>query len=217
MRSAGSVVVSGLRRRLAERRRTLGQALPHRPHAGLVPHERRAGPRLARRVVGLVGQVGMQHQRLARVGEEAVVAGVEIALRRQALGEQDGMRVQLDVEILDRRPALLLADRRAVDQLAGADQLAVDEDRVIRRDQQIAVRHVVGERAALDADRRHRLRPRMRGQVDAPPADPLDRLRAQFAAGQREDDVALQSGSRPSARRWRSGCACRRRSRACRW
>ena len=89
-------------------------------------------------------------------------------------------------------PALLLADRGAVDQLAGADQLAVDEDRVVRRDQQIGVRHVVGERAALDADRRHRLRPRMRGQVDPPPADPLHRLRAQFVARQREDDVALQ-------------------------
>ena len=137
---------------LAERGGTLREALPDRADGGLVPDERRAGARLARRVVGLVGEVGMQHQRLARVGEEAVVAGVEVALRRQALGEQDGVGVELDVEILDRGPGLLLVDGRAVDELAGADQLAIDEDGVIRRDQQIGVRHVVGEGAAPDAD-----------------------------------------------------------------
>ena len=88
------------------------------------------------------------------------------------------MGVQLDVEILDRGPAVLLVDGRAVDQLAGADQPAVDEDRVVRRDQQIGVRHGLGERAAPDADRRHGLRVRMRGQVDAAAADPLHRLGA---------------------------------------
>ena len=118
----------------------------------------------------------MQHQRLARVGEEAAVAGVEVALRRQALGEQDGVRVELDVEILDRGPAVLLADGRAVDQLAGADQLAVDEDGVIGRDQQIGVRHVVREGAAPDADRGDGLRVRMRGEVDAAAAEPFHRL-----------------------------------------
>ena len=40
---------------------------------------------------GLVGQVRMQHQRRARVGEEPAVAGVEIAFRRQSLGQQDGV------------------------------------------------------------------------------------------------------------------------------
>ena len=30
-------------------------------------------------------------------------------------------------------------------QLAGADELAVDENRMVRRDQKIGVRHVVGE------------------------------------------------------------------------
>ena len=123
----------------------------------------------------------MQHERFARVGKEAMVAGVEIALRRQTLGEQDGVGVQLDVEVLDRGPACLLADGGAVDQLAGADQPAVDEDGVVRRDQQVGVRHVVGEGAAADADGRHGLRLRMRGEVDPAAADPLHRLGVQFA------------------------------------
>ena len=105
VRIGGGVV---LRHRLAKSRRTLGQALPHRPHVALIPHERRAGAGFACRVVRLVRQVRMQHQRRTGVGEEAPVPGVEVAFRRQALGEQDRMAVQLDVEVFNRGPAGLL-------------------------------------------------------------------------------------------------------------
>ena len=158
----------------------------------------------------------MQHQRRARVGEEAAVAGVEVALRRQPLGEQDGVLVQLDVVVIDRGPAAFLADGGAVHQLPGADQLAVHEDRVIRRDQQIAVRHVVGEGVAFDADRRHGLRSRMRGQIDAAMAEPLDGLRLQFAVDQGEDLSCLRR--RLSIGPFAGGgqdASCRARSRQC--
>ncbi len=120
------------------------------------------------------------------------------------------MLVQFDVEVFDRGPTLLLADGRSVDQLAGTDQLAIDEHCVIRREQQVAVRHGLGERAAPDADRRHRLRVWMRGQVDPSLADPLHRLRDQFPARQREDDVALhQAFDRSFAGRGQDACASR--------
>ena len=115
----------------------------------------------------------MQHQRRAGVGEEPAVAGVDVALRRQPLGQQDGVLVQLHVVVIDRRPVEFLADGGAVHQLPGADQLAVHEDGVVRRDQQIAVRHAVGEGVALDADRRHGLRTRMAGEIDAAMAEPV--------------------------------------------
>jgi hypothetical protein len=51
------------------------------------------------------------------------------------------------------------------------DQHAIDEDGVIWRQQQIRVRHVVSERAPLDAHRGHGFGSRMRGQIYAPSAD----------------------------------------------
>ena len=122
----------------------------------------------------------MQHQRLARVAEEAAVPGIEIALRRQPLGKQDRVCSKLDVEIIDRSAALLLTNGGAVDQLAGADQLAAHEDGMIGRDQQIGVRGVVGECVGFDADRRQGFRSRMCSEIYAPMADPLDRLRLQL-------------------------------------
>jgi hypothetical protein len=64
--------------------------------------------------------------------------------------------------------------------LPGADQLAVYVDRVIRRQQQIGLRQVVSEGAPLNAHRGHGFQSRMRDQIDAPMADPLDRLRLQL-------------------------------------
>jgi hypothetical protein len=73
---------------------------------------------------------------------------------------------------MDPPAVAFLADGCAVDQLTSADQHAVHEDRVVRRDHQIAVRHAVGEGVAFDADRRHSLRPGMGGEADAAVADP---------------------------------------------
>ena len=124
------------------------------------------------------------------MAKKPAVAGVEIALRRQPLGQQDGVLVQFHVVVIDRRPARLPADGGAVHQLPGADQHAVHEDRVIRRDQQIAVRHVVGEGVAFDADRRHGLRSGMRGQIDAAMAEPSDRARDVVAIRYRENKIS---------------------------
>ena len=82
-----------LRHRSADRCSTVGQALPYRLHARLVPYERGTGAGFARRVVSLVCQVRVQHQRRARIGKEPAVAGVDVAFRRQPLGQQDGVLV----------------------------------------------------------------------------------------------------------------------------
>ena len=124
------------------------------------------------------------------VGEEPAVASVEVALRRQPLGQQDGVLVQLHVVVIHRRPVALPADGGAVHQLPGADQHAVHQDRVVGRDQQIAVRHAVGDGVAFDADRRHGLRPQMRGQIDAAMAEPRDGLRDLLAIDQGNDLLA---------------------------
>ena len=53
---------------------------------------------------------------------------IEQRLARWILMTQDRVRVEFHMVVLDRGPALLRTDGRAVDELAGADQLAVDED-----------------------------------------------------------------------------------------
>ena len=97
------------------------------------------------------------------------------------------MLVQFHVVVINRRPIELPTDGGAVHQSPGADQHAVHEDGVVRRDQQIAVRHVVSEGGAFDADRRHGLRPRMAGEAYAAMAEPLDGLRDFFANDQSDD------------------------------
>ena len=52
------------------------------------------------------------------------------------------------------------------------------------------MRHVVGEGVALDADRRHGLRSRMPGQIDAPMAEPPDRPRDVVPIRYRENEVS---------------------------
>ena len=73
----------------------------------------------------------MQGGRFIRVGKETAVAGVEVALCRQALRQKYGVRFQLDVEVLDGSNGPHLPDGRGIDELARADQLVIREDRVI--------------------------------------------------------------------------------------
>ena len=66
----------------------------------------------------------------------------------------------------------LAHDRRAIDQRAGMDQHAIDQQGVIGRHQQVARRNVFAKRAGLDADRQHadRIGEERRNALPAEPA-----------------------------------------------
>ena len=74
----------------------------------------------------------MQPDRTGRVGEVRAVAGVQIALRRQSIGQQDVMHVEFDVVVADGSAAHL-GNRGAVDQIFDRDQRTIHEHRMIRR------------------------------------------------------------------------------------
>src|SRR5579863_4231882 len=78
------------------------QPLPHRSHVRLIPNKLCAGLGFACWITGVICHTRIQHGRLVRVAEEPAVAGVQIALGRQTLREEDLVLFQLDVEILDR-------------------------------------------------------------------------------------------------------------------
>ena len=99
------------------------------------------------------------------------------AFRRQVLGEQDVVVVELYVPIRHALD-LDLRDRRAVDERTSRDQhLAadVDADRVARRDGEIAGRSARPERVRGDADRQRGLRPRVATEVERAVPEPADR------------------------------------------
>ncbi len=100
-----------------------------------------------------------------------------------------------------------LSDRAAVDQLPGRDQHAFIEDRVLRRDQQIALRQRLAERARFDADGQDLLWVRMACAVHAPAADPDDA--PQLAARDQDDIACFQIFNRPLALRRRHAGAAR--------
>jgi hypothetical protein len=52
--------------------------------------------------------------------ELAAVVAIDVALGRGALGEDDVVRLQFDVEVFEPVDRGLLGDRRAVDELLGA-------------------------------------------------------------------------------------------------
>ncbi len=101
------------------------------------------------------------------------------------------MRRGLDVEIRDGRAVEVLDDGGAVDQALGRHQPSVHEHAVFRGEQQVAVRDVVGEGAAADANRGGGFRARMAGEVDAQAADPGDGGRRERVAREGEDFVAF--------------------------
>ena len=150
----------------------------------------------------------MQHQRLARVAEEAAVARVEIALRRKSSASRMAC-IEFDAEIIDRSPAFLLTDgfRSLTQLLPVPDQLAVHE--ASRGPATVAGPSVCGMLSAMAFPCWIRTGAtvsgsRMRGQIDAPSADPLDRPRLQLAVRQGEDDVPRNRLSLARSR-WRSG------------
>ena len=90
-----------------------------------------------------------------RVLKHAAAVIVHKALGQRAFREDDAMRLELDVEVIDALDALGLDDRDAIDEIDGLDQHAFKEHRVVWRDPQIAARLMHIERARLDADRQN--------------------------------------------------------------
>ncbi len=135
------------------------------------------------------GAAGVRVERavLRSVVEHAAAAIVDEAFGRGALGQDDVVAVEFDVDVVDPVPAALLGDGVAVDQAAGGHQHAVDEHGVLGRDQQVAVRQPAAERAGAEADR---LDGGIGGQ-EAPgvaaAADPADRA---MRAGGGDEGVA---------------------------
>ena len=122
----------------------------------------------------------MQVHRPAAIGEGAAVAGVEIALRRQPLGQQHVVRRQFDVPVGDA-PDIQCAMEAPLMQVAHRDQHAVHEHRMVGRQQQRAQRLAGTEGIGRDAHRLHVPRPRMAPAIHAAVPEPDDRRRA--AAG----------------------------------
>jgi hypothetical protein len=122
------------------------------------------GPRPDHRRAGVVPALGIeaavQLGKFAGIGEGRAIAVVQIAFARQPFGQDHVMALQLDMVIANLFH-LVLNDRRAVDQEAGRDQHALDEDRMARRHAQIARRHSLAERTGTNADGMDFPRPRM--------------------------------------------------------
>jgi hypothetical protein len=81
------------------------------------------------------------------------------------------------VEIVDPFDRFSLDDARAVEDLTRRHQHAVDVERVLGRNPQIARRLAVGERPGLDPDRQHRAIAGDEAALIAAPPDPSNRLR----------------------------------------
>ncbi len=56
------------------------------------------------------------------MAEQPAVAGVEVALRPHALGEQQVVRIQLDMMLVDGGAVVVTSDGSAVQQTVGGDQ-----------------------------------------------------------------------------------------------
>jgi hypothetical protein len=88
-----------------------------------------------------------------RIEKHAAAVIVDKSLGRRALGQDHVMRLELDVEIFDALDLIGLQDRDAIDQILGFDQHTIEIHGVMRRDEEIASRHVVAERSRLEANR----------------------------------------------------------------
>ena len=132
-------------------------------------------------------EVRMQDHRRAGILEHAAIAGVQVALGRLALGQQNVVSFELDM-VVGYGVALSLAlDAGAVDQQPRRDQSAVEQNGVVRRYQQVAAWCAVGECIGTEPDRLHLLGCRMAPQIEVALADPAYRPRG---AGQRHHAVA---------------------------
>ena len=124
------------------------------------------------------------------VAEEADIACIQIAFGRQILGKQDAVRIEGHMEIRDRGHGRLWLDRCTVDQLTDRDQLAVDEDRMVRRKDEIAVWLTIGKRVPQYSNRRDKPRIGVPVEPDGPMADPLHRSRPPALAVRHQHEVA---------------------------
>ena len=79
-----------------------------------------------------------------------------------------------DVVICHIAGVLLNDDRHTVDQRFRLDEMAVDEQRMVRGQTQIAFRQAGAKSAGEDADRPHFFRHGMAGEVDSPLPNPND-------------------------------------------
>ena len=147
--------------------------MPHRAQHGPLGHQRRDAGALP----DVVREIGMQLHLATAIGEGAAVARVQVALRRQALGQQHGMGrlaqagLHLHVEI-GHLVRFLLQDRGAVQQVAHGDQPAIQQKRVVGRKPQVAERCTGAEGAGFDTHRQHIARARMAPALQRAVADP---------------------------------------------
>ena len=126
-----------------------------------------------------------------RVVEGGAVAGVQIAFRRHAVGQQDVVAVELDVPIGDA-VLLDLHHRLAVNEAAHGDQHLVfiqglEAERVTGREPQVGVGQSGAERAGGDVHRPHFAGLRMTGTVGVAMAEPADRS---MGARRGDDEIA---------------------------
>jgi hypothetical protein len=125
---------------------------------------------------------------LAPIG--GAVAGIEVTLRRQAFGIEDGVARQFDVEIGDVIDGEL-TQAVAVDEVFDGDERALGEDGMIRREEEVAARLVGREGMGANTDRQNRGGLRMAAAIDGSMPDPADGERT---AACRQDPVAGGQG-----------------------
>jgi hypothetical protein len=141
------------------------------------------------------GAVAGRHGR--RIGiERAVFAGVvkhpaavvvDETFRRRTLGQQHVVAVQFQMKILHRLHPIELHDAAPVHQRHRRHQHAVQEQRVLGRDEQVALRHPVRQRPGRDADGQHAP---VAGDERAPVAAPADPAQRPDGTGRRHQPVA---------------------------
>lgn len=112
-----------------------------------------------------------------RVLEHEAVVVVNEALSLRALGDDYVVALKLEMKVLDRLDTPRLHNGDAVDKVFRLDQHAVEIHRMVRRNPQIALRHIVVERAGLDTDRQNVFAPRDKAAGITSPPDPFDRPR----------------------------------------
>ena len=164
------------------RKQTLEQQRPDRDQRCPVVGERQAG---LGPVSGL--KIRMRLDEGAAVGEGAAVAGVEIGLRRQPLGQDHVVPVEFDMPVFDAGD-LDLRDRESVDERRGRRQHAKGCDVVARAQPQFTRGLALAESVGRNADRPEGLRIGMRGDVEGAMADPDDGPRRARGG---DDEVAL--------------------------
>ena len=119
-------------------------------------------------------EIGMRFNERAAVGEGRTVAGVQIGLRGQALGEYHVVSVEFDMPVFDAFD-IDLRDRAPIDQARNRHQRAFPGDVVARREPKIATWQALAERVVgRDANRPHRSGLGMAGDVDDATAEPAN-------------------------------------------